>query len=229
MIISIIVPVYNEEKTIIETLEKLNEVKFHTLEKEIIVIDDGSIDSTKKLLNENQNLFNLLINYDVNKGKGYAVKMGIKKSTGTYITFQDADSEYDPNDLLKFEKIFLKFNADGIIGSRFKFKEYTRSHNFVNKVGNFIITLLFNVLYNTTFTDIYSCYFAFKKELINANTLSQNGFAQHAEILCKVVKRGNKFYETPINYNGRTKLEGKKIRYYHFFNVIKEILLRRFL
>jgi len=229
MIISIIVPIYNEEKTIIETLKKLNDVKFQTFTKEIIVVDDGSRDNTKKLLNQNQDLFNSLISYESNKGKGYAVKMGIKKSTGTYITFQDGDAEYDPVELVKFEKIFLKFNADGIIGSRFKFQEYTRSHNFINRVGNFIITLLFNLLYNTTFTDIYSCYFAFKKELINSDNLTQNGFAQHAEIVCKVVKRGSKFYETPINYNGRSKSEGKKIKFYHFFYVIAQILIRRFL
>ena len=88
---------------------------------------------------------------------------------------------------------------------------------------------MFNLLYNVTFTDIYSCYFAFKKDLLNANELKTDGFEQHAEILCKVMRRGNKFYEVPISYNGRNISEGKKIRAYHFFIVLFEIIKRRFI
>ena len=97
------------------------------------------------------------------KEKGLLLELGLKNASGQYIVFQDADLEYDPNDLLKFEEVFLKFNADGIIGSRFTYDKYTRSHSILNKIGNFTLTFLFNILYNTTFTDIYSCYFAFKK------------------------------------------------------------------
>ena len=136
--------------------------------------------------------------------------------------------EYDPKDFRKFEKIFKEFNADGIIGSRIIYSEYSRSHNILNKIGNRILTLIFNILYNTTFTDIYSCYFAFKKELINEKLLKTDGFEQHAEILCKVIKKGDKFYEVPISYNGRNLSEGKKIRAYHFFLVLYEIIKQRF-
>ena len=97
-----------------------------------------------------------------------------------------------------------------IIGSRFHYNKYIRSHYFLNKVGNFIITNLFNIIYNTTFTDIYSCYVVYKKDLINHNELKSVGFEQQAEILGKVVRNGKKFYEVPINYNGRTFEEGKK-------------------
>ena len=227
-ILSIIIPVYNEEKTIIQVLEKIKSNLPNQFKYEIIVIDDGSTDQSRKLLENNTNLFNKLLTNETNRGKGFSVKKGILNATGTHIIFQDADFEYDPKDFKKFEKIFLDFNADGIVGSRFIYANYTRSHNILNKIGNKFLTFIFNLLYNTTFTDIYSCYFAFKKNLLNPNDLKTEGFEQHAEILCKVIKRGNKFYEVPINYNGRSYAEGKKIKAYHFFLVLFQILRGRF-
>jgi len=228
MILSIIIPVYNEEKTIIQILEKISKNTQDKVKYEIIVIDDGSIDETKKLLEGNKNLYNKLLVNSSNKGKGYSVKKGIESSTGSHIIFQDADLEYNPEDFKKFERIFLKFDADGIVGSRFVYSDYTRSHNILNKIGNHILTLVFNLLYNTTFTDIYSCYFAFKKDKINVQMLKTEGFEQHAEILCKVIKKGNKFYEVPISYNGRNASEGKKIKAHHFFLVLYQIIKQRF-
>ena len=133
--------------------------------------------------------------------------------------------EYDPLDINKFIKIINRFKPDLIIGSRFNYSEYTRSHNFLNKLGNELITFIFNLLYNTTFTDIYSCYACFKKDLLDEGNLKTKGFEQHAEILCKVIKKGEKFYEVPISFNGRTHKEGKKIRWYHIFKVITTIIL----
>ncbi len=228
MIFSIIIPVYNEEKTILLLLNELNKLQFTTFKKEIIVVDDGSTDNTKKILDENKDLFNKLLSNNSNQGKGSAVKEGLKKSTGEYIVIQDADLEYDPKDLLKFEEIFNKFNADGIIGSRFNYDKYTRSHSILNKIGNYLLTFIFNILYNTTFTDVYSCYFAFNRTLLKEENLKIKGFAQHAEILTQVIKSGKKFYEVPINYNGRNKSEGKKIRFYHFFPVLFQIIISRF-
>ncbi len=225
MILSIIIPVFNEEKTIISVLNSIKKNLENKLKYEIVVINDGSTDGTGKLLEENKNLFNELIINETNQGKGYSVKKGLNKCSGTHITFQDADLEYNPADLLKIEKIFTDFDADGVIGSRFNYSDYTRTHNLLNKIGNKILTLIFNILYNTTFTDIYSCYFAFKKDLININDLRTKGFEQHAEILCKVIKNGNKFYEVPISYNGRNYSEGKKIRAYHFFSVLWQMIL----
>jgi len=228
MKLSIIIPTYNEEKTIIEILKKIKNISTNKIQYEVVVIDDGSTDQTKKLLENNNNLYNKLLINETNRGKGFSIKKGILNSSGTHIIFQDADLEYDPADYYKFEKIFLNFDADGIIGSRFIYANYTRSHNILNKIGNKILTLFFNLLYNTTFTDIYSCYFAFKKSLIDPNLLQTEGFEQHAEILCKVIKKGNKFYEVPISYNGRNSSEGKKIRAHHFFLVLSEIIKRRF-
>ena len=223
--VSAIVPLFNEEKTIIKVLKKIYDIKKNYKELEIIVVNDGSTDGSKKLLDENNYLYDVLISYDKNKGKGHAVKNGIKSANGKYIIFQDADLEYDPIDFIKFFKIIDRFEPDLIIGSRFNYSDYTKSHNILNKYGNKFLTFLFNISYNTTFTDVYSCYACFKKDLINYNDLKTEGFEQHAEILCKVVKKGNNFYEVPINYNGRSYEEGKKIKFYHIFSVIYQILI----
>ena len=160
MMLSIIIPAFNEEGTIIQILEKIKKNSSTQFKHEVIVIDDGSRDQTRKLLENNKNLYDKLLINESNRGKGYSVKKGILNSSGTHVIFQDADLEYDPIDFKKFEKIFLEFDADGIIGSRFIYSDYTRSHNILNKIGNKILTLIFNILYNTTFTDIYSCYLA---------------------------------------------------------------------
>jgi len=228
MKLSILIPVYNEEKTIIAVLERIKKTKVEDIDYEIIVINDGSTDATKKLLEDNNTLYNSLINNSRNSGKGFSVKQGLKISTGEYIIFQDADLEYDPIEFKKFIKVFSEFNADVILGSRFNYSDYTRSHNILNKIGNHILTFFFNLLYNTTFTDIYSCYLCFKRELLNPELLKTDGFDQHAEILSKTVKKGEKFFEVPISYNGRSHSEGKKIKFYHFFGVIFRIFIERF-
>ena len=227
--LSVIIPVYNEEKTILDILKKLSEIKKTGYSFQVVVVNDGSTDSSEKILNDNKNLIDKLITNEKNKGKGYSVKKGLEHSEGKYIIFQDADLEYDPNEFIKFFKLIEKFDPDLIIGSRFIYSEYTRSHNILNKLGNNLITFLFNLIYNTTFTDIYSCYACFKKDLLDYNSLKTSGFEQHAEILCKVVKKGKKFYELPISYNGRNHDEGKKIKFYHIFGVIFQILIGRIL
>lgn len=227
--LSILIPVYNEEKTIFTILNKINESKIENFDFEVIVINDGSTDNTLKILQENQNLYDQLLNYEKNQGKGFAVKNGLKVVTGDYVIFQDADLEYDPSDYIKFTSLINKLSVDIIIGSRFNYSDYTRSHNIANKIGNHILTFFFNILYNSTFTDIYSCYLVFRKDLLDPNKLKTNGFEQHAEILCKLVKKGEKFYEVPINYNGRSAAEGKKIKFYHFFSVIYRIFIERFI
>ena len=224
----VVIPVYNEERTIIEVLNKIKNSVENKFKYEVIVVDDGSTDKTKELLESNEGLYNKLLTNETNKGKGFSVKKGLLNCSGTHVTFQDGDLEYNPKDLLKLQKILVDFDADGVIGSRFIYSGYTRSHNILNKFGNKILTLIFNILYNTTFTDVYSCYFAFKKNLLKINELRTNGFEQHAEILCRVIKNGDKFYEVPINYNGRNVSEGKKIKFYHFFTVLFQMILGRF-
>jgi len=226
--ISIIIPIFNEEKTILKVLKRIHEVIDDLTQIQIIVINDGSTDKTLEILEKNNLLFDQLISYSKNYGKGNAVKKGLESSKGAYIFFQDADLEYDPIELNKFIKVIDRFNPDLIIGSRINYSEYTRSHNILNKFGNKFITLIFNLLYNTTFTDIYSCYACYRKNLLNEKRLVTKGFEQHAEILCKVVKSGKKFYEVPISYNGRTHGEGKKIKFYHIFSVVFRIVVEKF-
>jgi glycosyltransferase involved in cell wall biosynthesis len=226
--LSILIPVYNEEKTLLNILERINESKIENFDFEIIIINDGSDDDTLNVIKENSDLYDKVINLDKNRGKGYAVKSGLKIATGDYVIFQDADLEYDPKEFIKFTNLINKFSVDVIIGSRFNYSDYIRSHNIANKFGNYILTLFFNLLYNTTFTDIYSCYLAFRRDILDVDKLKTNGFEQHAEILCKIVKKSDKFYEVPINYNGRSAKEGKKIKFYHFFTVIYRILIERF-
>ena len=225
--LSIIIPAYNEERTIIQTLKRIQDTKNNNIKYERIVINDGSNDNTLDLLKSNSELYEKLINYNNNSGKGFAVKKGIEASSGNYIIFQDADLEYDPKDFGKFINLLNNFEVDGIIGSRFVYSEFTRSHSILNKIGNYLLTFIFNILYNTTFTDIYSCYFCFKKELLKYEDLKTIGFEQHAEILCKTIKNGKYFYEVPISYNGRTHEEGKKIKFYHFFSVLFRIVIER--
>jgi glycosyltransferase involved in cell wall biosynthesis len=231
MKISIIIPIYNEEKTVINILEKINSLDIwnenkHT--KEIIIINDGSTDNSIDVLKKNYNLYDKLIDNKINKGKGSAVREGILDCSGDYVIFQDADNEYDPEDYVKFIKCVEKFSADFVIGNRFNYDKYTRSHNFLNKVGNWLITFFFNIIYNTTFSDIYCCYIFFKRELLEIDKIKSDGFEQHAEILCNLKKNGNRFYEVPVNYNGRNISEGKKIRYYHIFSIFFQILKSRF-
>ena len=228
ILLSIIVPVYNEEKTIKEILEKLSELKTKKTGIEIIVINDGSKDNSLNILKSLNTHYELLISDIVNRGKGYAVKKGIEVAKGKYITFQDGDLEFEPKDLLKFFNVIEKFDPDLIIGSRFNYSEYTRSFNILNRFGNMLMVFIFNIFYNTTFTDIYSCYICFKKELLDVQKLKTSGFEQQAEILSKVVKNGDKFYEVPISYNGRTHKEGKKIRFYHIFCILFMIIVGRF-
>ena len=218
---------YNEENTILKVLKKLSKLKETYDNIQIIVINDGSKDNSQIILDNNSGFYDELIINSTNQGKGNAVKKGLALAKGQYITFQDADLEYDPIEFIKFIKLINNFSPDLIIGSRLNFADYSRSHNIFNKYGNQFITFIFNILYNTTFTDIYSCYACFKKNLLDNEIIKTNGFEQHAEILCKVVKNGKIFYEVPINYNGRSHEEGKKIKFYHIFSVIYQILVGR--
>ena len=226
--ISIIIPAFNEENTIIALLNKVDKVKVEGVQKEIIVIDDASKDNTLNLLKNNNKLYSKLIEFKKNKGKGAAVKSGLEKATGDYILFQDADLEYDPNDYIKLLEPVIRFNADIVIGSRLSAPQLTRVYYFWHKFGNKFITFVFNILNNTTFTDIYSCYLLFKSELIKPENLVTNGWEQQAEILSLIVDKGNTFYEVPINYYGRTYDEGKKIRAYNAIAVLFTIFKKKF-
>ena len=226
--ISIIVPVYNEEETILEILEKINKQKIKNIKFEIIVINDGSEDATKKILTNNVKLYDKLINRSVSGGKGAAILEGMNSANGDYFLFQDADLEYDPNDYKSLIEPVQSFNADLVIGSRLTGPKITRTSYFYHKLGNIFITLLFNIFYNTSFTDIYSCYLLINKNKINLKNIRTKGWEQQAEILSQVVLRSNLHFEVPVNYYGRSYKEGKKIRPIHIFKVIFTIIYKRF-
>lgn len=226
--ISVIIPVYNEQDTIILILKKVNEQKIDDVEFEIIVIDDGSTDNSLNLLKENHYLYSKIIEQEINTGKGGAVKAGLKAATGDYILFQDADLEYDPLDYNKLLLPIKKFNADLVIGSRLIAPPLTRVHYFWNKKGNEFITTVFNVLNNTTFTDIYTGYLVYRRILIDPNKIETVGWEQQAEILSKLVKVSKGYYEVPISYYGRTYEDGKKIHPKHAIRIIFVIIKEKF-
>ncbi len=225
--ISILVPAYNERESILAVLTQIQDQSVQGFEYEVIVVDDGSTDGTGDLLEQNPDLYNVLIRQPENRGKGAAVKAGLKKATGDYILFQDADLEYDPSDYYKLFLPISRFEADLVMGSRMVAPEYTRVSYFWNKVGNRVITLAFNVLNNTTFTDIYSCYLMYRRGLVDPDSLVSEGWEQHAEILSIATKNAKNMYEVPVSYHGRTHEEGKKIRAHHAIAVILMIMKMR--
>ena len=146
ILLSIIVPLYNEENTILKVLKKLSKLKETYNNIQIIVINDGSKDNSQIILDNNSWFYDELIINSTNEGKGNAVKKGLALAKGQYITFQDADLEYDPIEFIKFIKLINNFSPDLIIGSRLNFADYSRSHNIFNKYGNQLITFMFNIL-----------------------------------------------------------------------------------
>ena len=229
--VSVIIPAFNERTTILQVLRAVRAQLVEGVRFEIIVIDDGSGDGTGDLVAGHPELCDKLIRQPRNQGKGGAVIAGLKAANGDYILFQDADLEYDPADYARLLAPVTRFNADLVMGSRLGASPMTRVFYFWHKIGNKGLTLLFNMLNNTTFTDIYSCYLLYRRDLVNPAALRRLGWDQHAEILSRAAaaagKKGGGMYEVPISYHGRTYAEGKKIRGYHVLSVIRTILLER--
>jgi glycosyltransferase involved in cell wall biosynthesis len=227
-LISIIIPAYNEQRTILRVLEKIAVQKIDHIELEVIVVDDGSTDGTRELLTKRPDLYRRFIPRAANGGKGAALKDGIRVATGDYVLIQDADLEYDPVDYAKLFKPILLHHADVVIGSRFVAPELTRVFYFTHKIGNLLITLMFNLLHNTTFTDLYCGYIVYKRKLLDVDSLRTIGWEQHAEMVTKVVRASSATYEVPVSYHGRTYEEGKKIRARAFVGIVATIILERF-
>jgi glycosyltransferase involved in cell wall biosynthesis len=194
----------------------------------VLVVDDGSSDGTGALLAARPDLYTRLVSLPVNGGKGAAVLAGLLQASGDYILFQDADLEYDPNDYALLLQPVIRFEADLVMGTRLRASQITRVSYFWHYVGNKTLTLLFNLLFNTTFTDIYSCYLLYRRTLLDPEQLRSRGWEQQAEILGIVVRNAKAIYEVPINYYGRTYAEGKKIRSQHAVAVAAMIVKMRF-
>ena len=226
--LTVLIPAYNEEATILEILSQVKAQRIEGVEIETLVIDDGSKDRTVELLEAHPELYTRLIRMPKNGGKGAAVQAGLKEASGDYVLFQDADLEYSPDDYAAMLKPVIEFDADVVMGSRMLAPSYTRVHYFWHKVGNRLITLSFNILNNTTFSDIYSCYLMFRRDLVDPEKLTTFGWEQHAEILTKSVHASKVWYEVPITYHGRSYEEGKKIRAHHVIPVVWTIFTHAF-
>ena len=225
--LSVIIPVFNEEFTIRQVLAAVRGQSTENLRIECIVVDDASTDRTSEILAGCGELFDKLVTHVKNGGKGAAVISGMKVATGDFVLVQDADLEYSPGEYPKLTQPVLEFGAELVLGSRFLAPAWTRVNYFWHKVGNQIITLVFNVLNNTTFTDVYCGMILFERSLVPPSELKCAGWAQHAEILSKARARANVTYEVSISYTGRTYAEGKKIRAHHIISVIWTIFSER--
>lgn len=210
MKISVIIPCFNEENTIIEILNKVNLQK-KKFDLEIIVSDDGSKDGTIKKLEENSGLYDHLLQNKHNQGKGSAITRAIEFATGEIILFQDADLEYSPEDYEKLIKPFIKNNADVVYGTRFQGSSEHRVIYYSHRVANFIITNLVNLFTNINFSDVETGYKVFKKSLLKSIKINEKSFGIEIELTMKVSKLKPKIFEVGISYNGRTYEEGKKI------------------
>lgn len=221
--LSVIVPVYNEQQTVQQLLQSLLKVKDVF---EVVIIDDGSTDDTAKIVKRLvANNKKLKFFSKTNGGKGSAVRYGLTKVSGNYVMIQDADLEYDPADIQDLLKPIKENKAKVIYGSRF-----LGPHSnllFWHRVGNFFLNLMINILYNTTLSDMETCYKVLPTDLARELNLQANGFELEPEITCKVLKRGIRIFEVPISYVGRDFTEGKKITWRDGFKALWVVVRER--
>ncbi len=221
-LLSVIMPVYNEAKTIRQILEKINSVD---IDKEIIVVDDGSCDGTEKILRDIKYNNLKIIHHSSNRGKGAAFLTGLSHAQGEFVIIQDADLEYEPRDYLRLMEAIKQDKADIVLGARFK-KGY---HGlFIHRFGNRLITDLLNLLFKLELNDCFTCYKLFRRDTINLLNLKEQSFTIETEIVAKAAKKGLRIIEVPISYYPRPYSEGKKIRCKDGIRAIRSIIKYRF-
>ena len=227
MKISVIIPCFNEHKTINTILDKLKNLS--NFSKEIIIVDDFSNDGTKEILQkiENSDEIKTIFN-EKNFGKGYCIKKGIEEASGDIIIIQDADLEYDPTDIPKLINPIKNGDADVVYGSRFTGSDEKRVLFYWHSLGNKFLTTLSNMFSNLNLTDMECCYKAFKKEIIKEINLKENRFGFEPEITAKISKKDIKIFEVGIKYFGRKYSEGKKITWVDGFRAIYCIIFYSF-
>jgi len=227
--LSVIIPVYNEEKTILKIIDMVKKVEIKHMKKEIIVVDDCSKDGTREVLQRLKDKPVKIVFHDKNGGKGKALKTGIRHSTGNFIIFQDADFEYDPNDYKIIIKALVKDNVDFVLGERkfprlFSKEDKVPAHTLANK----LISLVGNMLYFTHLKDWEPCYKAFKSKILKSISVSSDNFDYDLELMAKLFRKGYKYKTVRISYNPRTKKEGKKMRYKDGVTAILALVKYRF-
>ena len=225
--LSVVMPVYNEKKTVLEIIDKVLKLD---IVKELIVVDDCSIDGTRELLQGTKfdGRVKLLL-HDKNMGKGAAIRTGFKSVSQEVAVIQDADLEYDPNELNDMIKPISDGVADVVYGSRLSGGKPQRVHLFWHRVGNDFLTFLTNLLYNTTLSDMETCYKMFKKEVIANMNIRSDDFSVEPELTAKVLKNKSlRIYEMPISYYGRNYAEGKKINWTQGLGALWALLKYRF-
>ena len=206
-LLSVVMPVYNERATIEEIVQRVLAVP---LRVELIVVDDGSTDGTREVLQalEKERPIKLVLQ-PANAGKGAALRRGFQEVTGDLVVIQDADLEYSPEEFPQLIELICQGRADVVYGSRFLGRH--RVFMFTHYAGNRFLTLVTNVLYNTMLTDMETCYKVMRTEVLRSMTLDANGFGIEPELTAKIFKRHYRVYEVPITYDGRGYEEGKKI------------------
>jgi len=228
--LSVIIPVYNEEKTIFKVISKAKKSKTYNVKKELIIVDDFSKDNTINILKKIKDKSIKIIYHHKNKGKGSAIRTGLKNSTGDLILIQDADLEYDPNEYSKLLKPILENEAEVVYGSRLEaIRKSQRNMYKLHYFGNLLLTFLTNLLYNAKITDMETGYKLFKSNVIKSINLKAKRFDFEPEITAKVLKKGIKIVEVPISFVGRKFDEGKKITWKDGIAAAYYLLKYRFL
>ncbi len=222
--LSVLMPVYNEQNTVLSCVERVLQSPFVT---EIIIVNDGSTDKSAEFLKTISNKKVTVVQHPKNHGKGAAIRTALERATGDYIIIQDADLEYDPMDYEKLLKPIMAGKSEVVYGSRFTGERLNML--FWHSVGNRFLSFVTNILYNTTLSDMETCYKLIKRELIQHVHLRSHRFDFEPEITAKILKQGVKIYEIPISYAGREFSEGKKISWRDGFVAFWTLIKYRFI
>jgi glycosyltransferase involved in cell wall biosynthesis len=228
-LLSILMPVYNEARTIREIIARVEATRLDGIGKELVIIDDGSTDGTREVLQQlGQTSEHKVYFHAQNMGKGAAVRTALTYATGDIILIQDADLEYDPREYPELLRPILEGRADVVYGSRLAGGKVTRAFNFWHYLGNKVLTLTTNILYNAILSDMETCYKVFRADVIRNVQIKSNRFNFEPEITAKVLKRRHKLYELPISYYGRDFSEGKKITWRDGLSALWALIKYRF-